>query len=354
MKRFLAALGAAVLIAGPVLAAPVTVSTPDALWKAVKACAPGGTVLVASGAYGVVEMNSFEVAAPGCNVRAAPGAHPVFSGLVTQKSQGLNFSGIEVAMTTKQYAVQAPGASRIRYDNMNVHQADNSLSGVGFFLREASDISVTNSQMHHLGVGLTTLDSERVTARGNLVHDIGVDGFDFAGTSGVVADRNEGADFFPAPDEHPDFIQFWATASHPSPAGNVVTNNVFRRGKGRVAQGVFIENQTGMTIAGNALSGTMFNGIGLSGVNGAQVTGNFLQGYADMGARIIVRGESSNVVIKGNTAELIVNYVDNGKSNPGFVETGNTRIRAAAVGDLGALNAWLAKSAAATPAAAPR
>ena len=332
-------------LASQACASTLSVNNTQALWAAVKASSPGDTVLLRTASYGPVELNNFNFAAPGVTVKAAPNAKPVLSGLTTKDSRGLNFSGLEIAMAPSQpYGVYALSSSRIKYETLNVHKADNSLTGTGFFLRDSSDLSITDSEFHHLGGGGGILDTSNATIANNRFHDIDTDGVDFGGSAGALVSGNTFTDFFPSEGAHPDAIQFWETKEHPMPSGAVVKDNIIRRGKGRAMQGIFVESQSNITIVGNAMSGTMANGISVSTTKTAEIRDNFVQGYRDFGARIIARGGSSNVTVTENVTPSVADLRQaNEANNVNFVERKNTTIRDAAVGDNSAMDAWLAK-----------
>jgi hypothetical protein len=288
------------------------------------------------------ELYNTVIAGPGVTIKPAPGAHPVFTGLAVDGSQGLTFQGLDIQMTpTQQYGVQAYSTSRIVLDGVIIHQADGSLNGVGVLARNSSDITVSNSEFHHLGVGFSAIDTVRPAVVGNRFHDIETDGMDFAGDPGASAIGNRLSDFTPGPGDHPDAIQFWATAANPLPSGGVARDNVIRRGKGQVMQGVFVEDQANITITGNGMSGTMYNGISLARVKTALIADNFVQGWADMGTRIITRGKSSDVTIRNNSSQSVVT-VDSEGPFPKYVESGTTKLQPAAAGDTSALDRWLA------------
>ena len=346
MKRVLI-LASALLsaAAAPCVASTLSVSNPQALYTAVKASSAGDTILLRTANYGVLELDNLNFGGAGLTVKAAPGAKPVMTSLVTKNSKGLNFAGLEIAMAPKQqYGIFAIESERITYDDMISHEADGALDGVGFFFRLSNRISITNSEFHHLGVGGTALDTPNVTISNNRFHDINTDGVDLAGSPAATVSGNTFTDFFPSEGAHPDAIQFWETKEHPMPAGSVVKDNIIRRGKGRVMQGIFVESQSNITIVGNAMSGTMTNGISVSSTKTADIRDNFVQGYRDMGVRIIARGGSANVTVSGNVSPLIVDLRQgNEPGTVNFVESKNTRIGDAAVGNDSAMDAWLAK-----------
>ncbi len=376
--KFLRFLGAAFAVIaclhGSAFGATVTVSTGDALYAALKAAAPGDVVQLADGSYPVLNLYSndqyplFVKAAPGVTVSPAPGAHPVIGGLSLTGAQGLTFRGLDVQMTpTQQYGVFVGQSGLIVLDGLIVHQADGSLQGVGVFARESRDVTVSNSELHHLGVGVSALDTARPCISASRFHDIESDGIDFAGDPEACAIGNRFTDFHPLAGDHPDAIQFWPTAANPLASGAVVKDNVIERGNSlgwalqpdgstlhvpMGPQGVFVEGQANITITGNGLLGTMYNGIGLSTVQTALVADNFVQGFTDMATRIITRGQSSDVTLRNNSSQAIVT-VDSEGPFPNYAVSGTIILQPAAVGDTSAMDAWLAAKGVTLPAPAP-
>lgn len=351
MKRLLAATLAALL--STAAHAATLSATPASVYNLVKTAHPGDAVELDSGSYGALNLWAIPQAAPGVIIRPAAGATPQISAINADQSTWLIFRGLEVKVTAAtQYAIAAPGASNLTFDHLTVHQADLSLTGVGAFLRNASAITFSNSEFHHLGVGLQALDSSAMTVSGNSLHDINSDAIDLYGTDKSTVSGNQIHDLRPGLGDHPDAIQLAATSTHPQPSGNVVSGNTYLRGSGdatTTGQGVFVEDQANLTIRGNALRCPMYNGIGLSRVKGATISGNFVQGCPDMGTRIIVRGASDSVAITGNTVTLIVDYAADGV-NTNLTQSGNTIIAdAASLTDFSAYNAWLAAQGTVTP-----
>lgn len=346
MKLLLLLASAAMALALPALAATVTVSTPAAAYTAAKADHPGDVILLAAGFYGTLDLSNLSIAAPGVSVQPAPGANVLLGQVTINNSQGLNLSGFEVVQSPASWmtSVYVTGSSRIALDGLYVHQTDPAIGSNGVQLRDTTDSSLTNSRFDHLGVAGLFIDAQRLRVAGNTAGSLTADGFDFAGVGGSLIDGNRLSDFTPAAGVHDDAIQFWGTANNPLPAGNVVSNNIISRGKGVVVQGVFAESQANLMITGNAMTGTMFNGISVSSTKGATIAGNFVQGWADMGSAIVARGGSSDVTVSGNTISDPVNNVPANGSElavTGFTLGANTAIKAAAVGDRSAMDAWL-------------
>lgn len=344
MKRLLVAALGLILFASPALAGTITASSTDAAWTAVKTGKPGDVVLLTADVKGILELDNFNVSAPGITIQPAPGAAVVLTGIIAKTSQGLNFSGLDVQLTpTQQYGVYLGTCSRITLSGMTIHQAlGTDLSGAGIFIRGCTDVAVTNSQLNHLGSAAGFLESQRLTFTGNALSDIQTDGI-FGEASHVLVASNTITDFHPAPGDHPDAIQLWGSATGSLSDDVIVRDNTITRGSGEVVQGIFFENSSNVSITGNAMLGTMYNGIALSNVRTAKVAGNFVQSYVDMGSRIIARGGSDTIAITDNTlSDPVINLVQVGDAPvTNFSTSGNTVIKPAAVGDASALNAWL-------------
>lgn len=325
----------------PAQAAPgqaTEVATPKTYWAKIQAARPGDVIVLGDGEYGTLDLNGKSVAEPGLRIEAKPGAKAVFSGLSLQGSEGIEVRGVEVAIQGP-YGLNVQNSSRIRFSGLNIHSVGAALANAAM-LRDSHDLSLSDSDIHDVGTGVNFLESNHVKISGNRFTNVQSDAIRGAG-SYIEVVGNSGSSFHPAEGDHPDFIQFWGSSTGTA-TGNVIKDNVFERGVGAVVQGIFIENNQNITITGNALAGTMYNGISLSGIKGALIADNFVQGYTDMGTRIIVRGASADVTIRDNVAESIVNLESEGQ-NPRYKEVHNTSIRPAKPGDTAAMKTWIAQ-----------
>ncbi|MDB5463256.1 MAG: hypothetical protein JWP23_1645 [Phenylobacterium sp.] len=319
--------------------AGVGVSTPKTYWAKIQAARPGDVIVLGDGDYGTLDLNGKSFAEPGIRIEAKPGAKAVFNSLSFQGSEGIEVRGMEVAVPSNAYGVNVQHSSRIRLSGLNIHALGAELPNAAM-LRDSHDLSLTDSDIHEVGTGVNFLESNHVKISGNRFTNVQSDAIRGAG-SYIEVVGNSGSSFRPAEGDHPDFIQFWGSSTGVA-TGNVIKDNVFERGAGAVVQGIFIENNENIAITGNAMAGTMYNGISLSGIKGALIADNFVQGYTDMGTRIIVRGASADVTIRDNVAESIVNLESEGQ-NPRYKEVHNTSIRPAKPGDTAAMKAWIAQ-----------
>jgi hypothetical protein len=348
------ALACALLL--PAMAGAATIlATPANIPALAKAAQPGDTVQLPGGTY---PLGLYNINPPACCVTLAPapGAVVVISGdLETNGSSNLVIQGLTVAMApATQYGVTAWDNQNVTYDGLKIHQADNALlSGVGVFVRNGSGVTVKNTELSWLGVGITVLDSSGAQVLGNNLHDINVDGIDLAGADSAKALGNTITNMHPGDGDHPDCIQWWPTAANPNPAHIVISGNRCERGSGGIPQGFFGASGSDVSITGNIALGTMYNGISMSGVTGGVISGNFLQPYPDMGTQIIVRGGTSGVTIDQNAAPTVSNYNPAGEpANTNITIGANAVTTPAVAGDYTQLIAWQ-KATGGAPAPAP-
>jgi hypothetical protein len=320
-------------------------ASPQTLAARIAAAQPGQTILLASGAYGSLDIQKRKFPGAGLVIEAAPDAKAVFTSISIVGSEGVTLKNVEIAMqpappNANIFAVTVGGSSHISMAGLKIHGVPGGDNGVLF--RESTDVSVADSDFKQLATGVNFLDCDRVQVLRNTLSEIEVDGVRGA-SSHVDVIGNHGTNFHPGPGDHPDFIQFWAPDKGPAPTGNRVMDNVYERGQGDPAQGIFIAANNDLVISGNALLGTQYSAIAIGGVHGALIENNFMQGYPDMDVQIITRFSSSDVTIRNNVTPNIKNAVDEGRPNTNYKEQGNRTIGMAKPGDSSALQAWLAK-----------
>lgn len=308
----------------PAFPATITVVGNDPTYAAVRAAAPGDLVQV-SGLTGTLDLSNIVKVAPGVTV-SATGQAQALDRIVAGNSQGLTIRGFEVAATASWMpGLYGSDCSRIVFDKMLVHSVDSTISGAGFSFRNCTASAVTNSTFHHVGAGGTLVDGDGNTVQGNTFSEIESDGILVSNSGHASIIGNHLSNFHPKPGDHPDFIQFFATAVGPGsyPTGSLIQDNVMERGTGYAVdanglkltgtnpdtglpnwdiapQGIFIESADHLTIRRNAISCSLYNAISLSTVTTALVDGNFISGCADYGGNVITRGASDHVTVSNN------------------------------------------------------
>ena len=215
-------------------------------------------------------------------------------------------------------------------------------------IRDSKNVSVSNSDIHHLGTGISYINSDTVLLSGNKLHNIQSDAMHGGGTSNITITGNTFTDFAPKAGDHPDAIQFWTTGTTVSAHDIVVTDNIITRGAGSVIQGIFMGNEKmleykNVTITGNAVVGGMYNGIYLADASNVKIEGNLVQGYKDMTSWIYM-SKITNGVLSNNQATTF----NLAKDNLGLNNHDNKTLDLQPVGDVVALDHWLHPDAPAT------
>lgn len=260
----------------------ITVATNTQLASALKSAKSGDTILLKAGTYSSVSISNMNYGSGITIASADPTNKAVITKLTVSGDSGITFSNLNLNAVTTSSSFQVSNSKNITFDHVTVTGAAGSTGYTQspFFIRSSTNVTVTNSEFTHTRVGLTLLNNTNVTVSGNYFHDIRSDGIDSGGNSQIKVANNFFTDFHPASGDHPDAIQFWTTNTTTSAHDITVTGNVFYAGSGDPIQGVFISDQVGtlpyqnVTVTNNVVIGGLWNGILLSHVNGATVSGN--------------------------------------------------------------------------------
>lgn len=356
MKRLMLAATALLGLARPVLAADLHATTAD-YWAALaKTSRPGDVVWLASGTYPDPRLYNAGRAAPGVVVKPEPGAKVVFSALSVSTSNGFTFDGIEVNGPVA-FANSSHGGIR----NSLIRGIGESFP-TGIMLRNGADLVATGNELTHVSVGIAVYDNRvgGITVSGNNIHEIaGPDAIDVFSSVNVTLDGNTIRDIASADGSHPDALQVDSPVAGGARTAHItITRNSYRRGTSGVtiggvfkpslaAQGIpFVGHADDLTVRGNLNFGTLYNAQSFSDVHGAVVENNFNQGYAPYPANVVVRGGSSNVVIRNVVANNIGPYVPRGDPPLANVQMRDNSVIPAASGpgDVKRLSAWLSNS----------
>lgn len=327
-----AAAGAALLAAG--LAA---VALPPAQRLLARA-APGGSVAVNRTVSSVAELEAALAGARGGVIRLMPGTYPpvlirdvhpaamvtitsadssrpaVMTGVTVRDSSNLVLDRLSfgVLAPTAQYGLSIQGsqhvaAHRLAFAWPGGVQGRSVVSAI--FVRNSQQIEISDSSFRDHWHGISFLDVEDLRIADNLLTDLRTDGIRGGGVKHLLVERNVIGNFHPEPGDHPDGIQLWSTNEREPGRDVVIRDNLVWRGAGGIAQGVFIRDTFGklpferVTVSGNLLVGSMYNGIALLGVSSGNVTGNRVVAYPDMKSWIALR-QSQDVTLSGNAAMI--------------------------------------------------
>ncbi|MDZ3833690.1 MAG: right-handed parallel beta-helix repeat-containing protein [Sphingopyxis sp.] len=320
------------------------VNTSEALLAALKTAKEGDIIKLAPGTYDHLVIRSLDF--PNVTITSADSNNrAVFSDLMIKYASGLNFSGIDMvaSASSANNVFQVFGSKNISFDHITVSGPDNLGSGnekSAFMIRSSSDVTVSNSEFHHLWHGINMLDNSDVTIVGNNFHDIRTDGVRGGGNSDLIISNNIFTDFRPNTGDHPDAIQLWSTNAAEPGRNITISDNLVVRGDGSPVQGIFIRDTFGqmpfenVAITGNLVMGGMYQGIALKGVDGAVIIGNQVVAYDDQLSWILA-DSASNVNLADNIASK---FLINGVS---LAPNGNKLAAPTSVGEVSALQQWL-------------
>ncbi|WP_309605732.1 right-handed parallel beta-helix repeat-containing protein, partial [Phenylobacterium sp.] len=200
-----------------------TVYTSDGLWSAVKAALPGDTIYLSPGNYTAMSLTGMNPSGM-VTITSLDLGHPaVIAGITLTNSSNLTFTNIELTPKAQgAYAVTLGSDTNIRFDHLNIH-ASATVDGNAMLIRDSKNVSVTNSEIHNIGTGISYINSDTVMLSGNKLHNIQSDGMHGGGTSNITITGNTFTDFAPKAGDHPDAIQFWTSGTTASVHDIVVT-----------------------------------------------------------------------------------------------------------------------------------
>jgi parallel beta-helix repeat protein len=316
--------------------ATVTVSSTSALINALKSAQDGDVILLSGGTYSGVKLSGFRFS--DVTIRSADVGDPaVLTDLLVRDSSGLNLRDLELFVDPNKplNSHQVVNSKDIHLSGLNVHgtlDGSPAQDKVGLMIRGSQDVSVTKSEFHELWHGISFLDNKGVLIENNKFHDLRTDGVRGGGTSDMKVLNNHFTDFYPEAGDHPDAIQFWTTNTTQVARNIEVSGNVYERGKGGLAQGIFFRDQVGnlpfenVTISNNLVSGAMYNGISVQGSTNLKITGNTVAAYKDQDSWIRVQDADLALVSDNNAYKYL--YIESQR----VTEFGNRMAGAVAVG----------------------
>jgi hypothetical protein len=320
----------------------ISVTTGAELNAALKTAKSGDVISLAPGNYGNVRVKNLAFAGEVVVQSADPSQKAVLTGLNVTDSSGLTFRGLEFSVGGQAiYPIRFTGVDRVIVDQAWVHGTLNGDPGddtAALLVRESRHFAVTNSEFEQLWHGISFLDGEHYTFSGNTFRELRTDGIRGGGASHVTITNNFFTDFFPAPGDHPDAIQFWTTATTASAHDIVVSGNVILRGDGAPIQGIFFRDQLlkypyqNVVISDNLIVGAMFNGLMLEEGENITITGNTVLSTPDQKSYVRV---TPNAILSDNETGL---YIVGGKNVGKFDAT-----KVVTDGGAAALQSWWAE-----------
>lgn len=279
-------------------------------------------------------------------------------GFVLQGSEGITFGGgLELIVDpTQQKAFAVQVGDRIHLKNLLIHGAG-VRDGLGVSFSDATNCTLEACELRDMNGGVTATRVTSLAIDANKVHDIGNDGMQFNTVNQVAITGNDLTNFFPAPGDHSDAMQFLGGG-----ADITISGNTYTRGAGPVpvqptatdpgvpgTQGLFMADGAyqRVTVKKNAFMGTIWHGIMVAGVDQLLVDQNLVVGYADCELTPWILADASctsGTVSNNETTSL------NHPAASSIVWTGNEMVAKVAPADAAAMiAAWRTP----TPAPAP-
>jgi parallel beta-helix repeat protein len=282
----------------------VTVSTAAQLQAALNSATSGETILLKSGNYGALNILNKNFSGSGVTIEAAnASADAVVSHLNIQKSSGITVSGLDVNESGG-VSSSVLKSSNITLTNLDVHGKVGGANGME--VNGSSNVTVSNSTFTDLSNGVSEANNNNVVISGNTFTQLLTDAIDNAASTNVTISNNSISDFAHSGSSHPDGIQFWTLGTNTSSSNIVISDNTMSVGSGTQFQGIFMTDQVGnlpyqnVTITGNSMSGTMYNGLVLENANNATVTNNTVLGLTDLGMATTATNNAATSFIEIN------------------------------------------------------
>ncbi len=294
----------------------------------------GVTIALQPGDY-----NNFYLSAnPDSEVRivsADPENPARVTGMAVNNSSNLSFEGIdfnvtssaEVDMNWGRYIVRIENSNNINIENSEFSGLNNDIRDggmIGLYTRNVTNLDVEGNEFHTLTRGALYDRSDDITVVNNDVSNIRSDGFDFTAVQGVHIEGNQFKNFYPAPGDHGDYIQFWSTGTDRMTKDVVIRNNFMPQGVGDSVQAIFVRDESGagyqnFLIENNLIYQSGYHGISVGGIDGLIIRNNTVLSNVGIDRNTWIGvNDSQNVVVEHNLASTFL--YDGGND---YVKTGN-------------------------------
>lgn len=207
--------------------------------------------------------------------------------------------------------------------------------GVGLYLRGSQNVLLEGNEFLEFHRGAVISDSEKVIVRGNDLHDIRMDGLNFAAVREVLIEKNTIRDFDRAwgSSDHSDMIQFWTNGTDRPSTDITIRENHLDIGAGGYTQSIFMRNEEvdlgragsemfyqDILIEDNVIVNAHLHGISVGETDGLTIRANTVLhsdgGYIDGPdsaveiPRISVAGMSRDVMIESNITSTIAGWTE--------------------------------------------
>lgn len=370
--RFAAVIAVATVAGGGQAASPqrgcdtgTAIADEADLRRLLRCAAPGSTILLARDAqFGVVGVN--RVTSQPLTIRSLDPLRPArFQGLVVRNSTGITLRDLAFESTGpgngngggkggtgkggtgkggtgkgQRSQLTVTGSSFIRLERLSM--AGNPVTfrpdlDAAVLVRNSRNVTISGLRIEGYRNGIALRDSSQLEVSGNSIRRMQTDGVRASGVQDLRIVRNVIASFSPAPPDHPDGIQLWARNPAQASQRILIEQNLILRGTGTPIQGIFLRAAANapfrnVTIRDNLIVGQRWNGIGVMGADGVEVTGNTVSGL-DRQQSWVRMVDCVNAVATGNRAARYV-------LSAGVRDGGNVIAGPSAAGPTGLVTQW--------------
>lgn len=292
-----------------------TVSTMAALQAALLAAPPGAVISLAPGIYADHRLRG--IAAAGVTVTSTdPKNRAVMADLNLQASKGITFKGLlfDGQTQAETFGWMVTGCEDIAFEGCefrDLADGDPQDADQGLKLSQSKRVRIDGCEFHHLYRAVIADNIDELQVTRSDFHDMARTSIFCTNIAGGLIAENSFRDAFPIEGDHMDAITFNVVAKPNQTRDIVVRDNLARRGKGRVTQGIVFNSKDAgnpfrnIVISGNAVLGLGLNGIYVQQVIGGEAIGNTIRRYPgrlDNSSGVVL--QSQQFKVGGNTAQL--------------------------------------------------
>ncbi|MBC7736859.1 MAG: right-handed parallel beta-helix repeat-containing protein, partial [Candidatus Saccharibacteria bacterium] len=329
----------------------ITVSSTAALYDALANATGGEIIKLAAGSYGAFSLDvksGFDRTFPSnVTITSADPLNPAtFSSVKLDSVANLTLDGLVFDHTFKagdpsfMSPFQINGGDHVTVTNSTFDGdvatgvstvANGYGTGYALVVRGATNVTVSNNEMHNFQRGLVVDEVTGIKVTGNDISNMRTDGMDFSQVKGVLIEGNNLHDFRRSLTslDHCDMIQFFTNNTTAPSTDIVIRGNVLDIGNGTYTQSIFMRNELvdwdqagsemnyrNVTIEQNVITNAHLNGIMVGQTTGLKVQHNTVL-HADgvkadgvdpgveIPAIVVASGSTSVVVTNNATGSLI-------------------------------------------------
>ncbi|MEM9013545.1 MAG: right-handed parallel beta-helix repeat-containing protein [Pseudomonadota bacterium] len=302
------------------LAAAAIAHAATDIQAALDTAAPGDTIQVAAGSYGVQQLGGVSFDEP---VTLVFDENAYVERLILRFATGVHFDNlhIESGPATNPHsenALMVFGGGDILFRRASfawARDGDPLNDGTLLVFDGVAGVAVKESHFSDAREALMIRSSQDVQIIGNHFTEILEDAIVIAGSDRVTIDQNLCTDFTASadPHAHPDCIQLQAGGRAVANTDVTISNNVIMQGVGDKAQPIFIGSRhigvphIGVVVEKNVTRQSTAIGIHIGNTNDLVVRGNQVlpSTQADAPPRILVRAPGENILIEDNIAAQV-------------------------------------------------